>query len=312
MTARATSRRYGVHPETTHKRPSSRLRGLIVWLLLITGCLLATLALIAIWANTLLLDDDEYVATIGPLATNAAVQAEITTVTTDGIMNALDLSFGADAARSAVRNAVEAFVSSDAFPPIWRDANRVAHTQVMGLITGEEGDVLVTRDGEVFLELEPIVTAVANQLTPFGIDASSVTAIAGGVEFPILLTDDLEPYQRIVRAIDQAAFWFPVLAAIALLTAIAISPRRLRTIGRIGVGLIASGALVLIAIAILYRLYKNRTADTVPNEVSDHLFELLADPLQAAALVLMAAATVLAIAAFASDLLAARFRRLPH
>ncbi len=308
----ATARRYGVHLDSLHQPPPSRARSLLVWVLLIVGCALAALALVAVWANTLLLDDDEYVATIGPMATDAGVQAEITTVTTDGIMAALDLGFATDATRATVKKAVETFVSSGAFPPIWRDANRVAHIQVMGLITGKEAEILVTRDDEVYLELGPIVTAVADQLVPFGIDVSTVTSIAGDIEFPILTTDDLEPIQRVARLIDRAAFWFPALAAIALLAAIVISPRRLRALGRMGVGLIASGGLVLLAIAIAYRLYKNQTADSVPNVVSDRLFELLVDPLQAAALVLMATATVLAIATFTGDLIATRFRRFPR
>ena len=181
-----------------------------------------------------------------------------------------------------------------------------------GLITGKGADILVSRDGEIYLELGPIVTEVAEQLVPFGIDVSALTSVAGDIEFPIMPTADLKPIQRAVRLIDRAAFWFPAFAAIALLAAIVISPRRLRTIGRMAIGLIASGGLVLLAIAITYRLYRTHTADSVPNVVSDRLFELLVDPLQAAALALMAAATIIAIAAFTADLIAARFHRFPR
>ncbi len=309
MTPSAIDTRYGVPSDTLRERPSSWPRGLLVWLLLITGCLLVAVALVAIWVNTLLLDDDAYVDTIGPLATDSAVQAEITTVATDRIMAALDLGFGAGTAERTVRSAVGSFVSSDAFPDVWREANRAAHVQVKGLIAGKEGDGFGSRDGEVYLELGPIATAIANQLVPFGIDLSRVTALAGDVEFQILKTDDIEAIQRTVRQIDQAAFWFPALAAVAFLGAIVISPHRLRTIGRMGVGLIVSGGIVLIAVAVIFRLYKNRTADTGSNVVADRLFELMVDPLQTAALGLMAVATVLAIATFAGDLIAARFRR---
>ena len=64
-----------------------RWTGAIVLLLL--AALLAPLSALARWTNTTLLDTDNYVAMVAPLADDPAVQEEISRRITDGVFEAL-------------------------------------------------------------------------------------------------------------------------------------------------------------------------------------------------------------------------------
>ena len=55
------------------ERPYGRGRRVIVALLLIVACVLAPLSVLAVWTRNTLLDTDQYVSTVAPLATNEAI-----------------------------------------------------------------------------------------------------------------------------------------------------------------------------------------------------------------------------------------------
>lgn len=308
MTATAKRPRYGVHPDTRDPRPASRAREVLSWVLLIAGCALAALALVAVWLDTLLIDADAYVDAVGPLAEETAVQQAVADVSTDGIMSALDLPAGEGQTRSVVRSAVEAYVGSGSFPPMWREANRLAHSQVVGLITGREGQFLRSHDGEVWLELGPIATAIGDRVGAFGVDASALGTIAGDLEYPILATAEIEPLQAAADRIERAAFWLPPAAVLLLMATVVVGQSRLRAAGRIGAGLTGSGALVVLAIVIGHRSYREDIPDAVPRIVADLLFDRLVDPLRAAALWLTIGSILLAVVSYGLDLATARVR----
>lgn len=288
-------------------RPSPARRALVSALLL-AGCLLAASSLVAVWADALLLDQDRYVNTVAPLAGEDPVRSAITTVVTDAIVDRVDSPVGADAIRAVVEKAVETVVSSGAFRALWTDANRVAHAQVVALLTGRDSDLLETREGEIYLELGPVVAAVTADRSLLGVDLSSVAAAAPGIEFPILTAAEIAPAQRWVRRLDRAARWLPPTAIAALAAALWASPVRWQATRRIGIGLVASGLAVLLAVSITRLLYRTQLPDTVPDAVADRLFARLVEPLVESAIILSAAALAITLI----GLLAPKFRRTTH
>ncbi len=288
---------------------SSRWRSIAVGFGLVLGGLFVALALIAVWANALVLDRDRYVDAVAPLASDATVQDAISTVVTDAIATRIDPPFGADATRRVIEEAVEAVVGSGVFRDLWTEANRFAHAQVVAVLTGVDSDALQTRDGEIYLELGPLVAAVTDDLDVLGLDISSVAADAADIEFPILSSADVAPFQRWIRWLDRAAAWLP-LAAVALLAgALWVSRARWRTCARIGVALAMSGLLVVITIAIARVLYLNETVDAVPDTVAKRLFDRLIDPLQVSVYLLLTFAAILAVTGIAGGVAALRLRR---
>ncbi len=284
-------------------------RRALAWVLVVIGSALAAVGLVAVWANTLVLDEDRYVDAVGPLAREQAVQEAITTVVTNGIVDRIDPAIGVDLTRATVEKTVDSFVRSGAFRSLWTDVNRIAHAQVIALLTGTDTDILDSRDGQVVLELGPIVTAITDDLDVLGIDISGAAGAAADIEIPIVTETGLEPAQRWVRRLERAAFWFPLAALAALGLSLWASPQRWRMTGRMGVGLGLSGLVVLLAILVARALFLDQTADTVPDVVAERLYDRLVDPLQASGMALLAIAAALAVAGFAGGAIAARLRR---
>jgi hypothetical protein len=119
----------------------------------VLGCILAPLSALSVWMKTTLLDTDNYVATVAPLADKASVQNAIADrVTTSLVTNnnveqrivdrlpdkakfvAPKIS---DALASYVHDTTLKIVQSDQFATLWKETNRRAHTQIVALLEGK-------------------------------------------------------------------------------------------------------------------------------------------------------------------------------
>jgi hypothetical protein len=172
--------------EELEDRPTKRRRfrriGAVI--LLILSVLLFAVSVPATWARRTLTDTDRYVATVGPLADDPAVQSYLARTVTTSLFDALDVETRLDTALSEraprlvflagpVAGAVQGFIEdrmlslfqSEAFSSYWVRANRFVHGQLIAALEGE-GGTLVVSDGRVILDLLPLVnrgiTAVAD------------------------------------------------------------------------------------------------------------------------------------------------------
>ncbi len=139
----------------TEVKPYGRGRRTAVALLLIVACVLAPLSVIAVWTKNTLIDTDEYVSTVAPLAKNPAIIDAAANEITNALVSEQNVSARvkkalpprADFIAPAVATALETLVhrlavrvlSSDQFPAVWERANRRAHAQVVDVLTGNDG-----------------------------------------------------------------------------------------------------------------------------------------------------------------------------
>ena len=163
--------------ESVEARPKKRrrLRRIFTPILVALTVVVFTVTVPAVWGARTVLNTDRYVATVGPLAEDPAVQASIATRVTDQVFLALNVegtlseilgSIGeratvlaapiATAVRGFVQDQVLTVVQSDAFQTFWVEANRFVHTQVLAILRGE-GDTISTVEGKVLLNLLPLV-----------------------------------------------------------------------------------------------------------------------------------------------------------
>src|SRR5262249_11192160 len=149
----------------------------------------------SVWMKTALLNTDNYVATVAPLAHNADVQAALA----DRITNALTQNSGvtsvrqqiidrlpqqaqfvapkiSDAVASVVDEGALRLVQSDQFATLWEQTNRRAHTEIVALLEGKGGKFLDTKNGEITIDLGPIAQKVNEQLQSHGINTFSDAA----------------------------------------------------------------------------------------------------------------------------------------
>ena len=129
-----------------------RWRSSLSGLLLILGCGLAVLALVALWLRVTLLDTDRYVSTVAPIAAEPAVQDAVAKKLETAIFTRVDfaslarevLPERADVlapaiergAQSVISDRIADFTRSDRFQQLWVEANRRAHTRVVELLEG--------------------------------------------------------------------------------------------------------------------------------------------------------------------------------
>jgi hypothetical protein len=127
----------------------------------------------------------------------------------------------------------------------WETANRTAHQQLLAVVDDESAAVS-TRNGEVILDLRPILATLAEQV---GVPASLTDKLPpDAAELHVMRSDQLEAAQEGVSVLRTLAW---LLAAITLaLYALAIylaRGRRRETLRNVGLALVVVGILVLFA-----------------------------------------------------------------
>ncbi|SOD72465.1 hypothetical protein SAMN05892883_1856 [Jatrophihabitans sp. GAS493] len=218
-----------------------------VFVLVLLGAVCATLSVPAIWSRNLVLNTDRYVQTMTPLASNPGIQAAVIKAVDQQFAENVDVkALLADvlppraavlagplqsAANSLVNTVATKFVESDAFVTIWVQVNKIAHTQIVALLTGKgsASDVLSIQNGNVLLNLAPIVEQVKTQLVQAGLGvAARVPAV--GVTIQIAEVKGIEAARTYVHLLDRIAHWLPLLAIIFFVLAAFLSRRHRRTV----------------------------------------------------------------------------------
>jgi hypothetical protein len=164
-----------------------RLVKTLSWVLLVLACLLAVISVIAAYVRNVALDNDTYIETVAPLASNPAIQAAVATKVSDRLVSQTNLqqqvkqalppraSFLAtpitDGIQSATDQIVLKVVESPAFQKLWVGVNRRAHKQVVALLTGQQQGSLKTSNGAVTLDLSNVEEQAKKALDAKGITA---------------------------------------------------------------------------------------------------------------------------------------------
>ncbi|MFE3541924.1 hypothetical protein ACFXK0_03000 [Nocardia sp. NPDC059177] len=304
---------------------ASRLRfTATVLLLLLTGVLVVA-SILARYLRSDLLDTDSYVATVGPLAAEPAIQDAVTDRVTTAIVDRIDIerlttdltdALAGDRAEDTprlraalnslplllssqtedlVRETTESVVRSDRFAELWTAANRGAHTAVAGALTGS-GPLTVDDEGTVRVPLDQVVAAVQARLHERGF---TVTDALPTVQAEIVVLRDprIAQAQRWTRLLDRAADLLPILALLTAIAAIVIAPRGLRRRAVVLHGGILVGAMALLAVAIAIGRARYLSEVPLRPDVAELLFDTVADPVRGSLRRIAAYGAVLVIVA---------------
>ena len=165
-----------------------RWRRVLVALLVVFGCVLAPLSVLSVWLKTEILNTDNYVSTVAPLARNADVQNAIANRVTNTLVvgNGSEQSLEQqvvdrlpakakflgpkinDALASVVHDATLKLVQSDQFAALWKNANRRAQVEIVALLEGKGSDTVQTKNGAIVLEIGPIAQKVNQRVGEAG------------------------------------------------------------------------------------------------------------------------------------------------
>jgi multisubunit Na+/H+ antiporter MnhB subunit len=311
------------------ERRRRALRRSALSFLLVLGCGLVAMSLVAAFVRATVLNTDRYVDTMAPIARSPAVQQAVADKLDIAITNRVDFDAIlrealppradplapalAGGLRTAIRSRLDTFVASDDFANLWDDANRRAHTRVVALLTTGESKRLLLDGDTVYLDLGPAVARVRSALEDRGLDRLAA-AIPPDVDGRVTLLQS-EAFVKARKGIDLLeglVIVLPILALLCLAGHVALSRPRRRGLLRVGLGLIATALLLLALVGLGRSAYLDAINQNVlPREAAADIFDaliaLLRDGLRVVAIVAVVVALV-ALVLGRADVVAERSR----
>ncbi|MEO7752251.1 MAG: hypothetical protein ABIS35_02435 [Terracoccus sp.] len=255
----------------------SRVRAAVAALLIVVGVALVPLSVTAIWLRATVTDTDTYVATVAPLATNPAVVEAVEVQLTAQVMDAVQrqqllprataaleeqgiprvlaqtLNLLADplGARieDLVRRVVDRVVQSRSFATAWTESNRLAHAQLIAILSRDQDNIVVSDGRTVSLRVATLVDTLGTALVEAGVPLSGripeVTAT-----IPLATTDSLATVHTAYVALRASVWVLPAVALMLIAGGIGLSRGRRRAGLLTGAGVVAGCVLLLLGLAL--------------------------------------------------------------
>lgn len=293
-----------------------RTRRASVVFLLVLGCGLAALSVVAIWLRVTLLDTDRYVETVAPIAAEPAVQNAVADRLSTAINDRIDfaslareaLPERADVMAPVIETGVQSFITarvsdftrSQRFEDLWVDANRRAHTRIVALLEGGRSGRLVLDDDTVYLDLSPAVNRIKSGLQERGLTrvaAAIPPSVDGRVK--LVQSEAIGTAQWLVRLLKALAIVLPLLAVLCLAGSVYLSRPRRRGLLRVAIGVALAMLLLIAALAFARSAYLDALGQgALPRDAASNIFDTVTALLRDGLRIVLVAAVVLALISF--------------
>lgn len=213
---------------------------------LVLCCLAAPVALITGWARTILLDQDDYLQAVSPVADDVQIQYLVADAVTDQVVtNTLGQTPTATQAVQAkllsqiVGSAAREVVSSSAFATTWRQANAEVYTAVATGISAGWGEPVVLDLSPLASELQVQIDAVSDTL-PIELQIAPED-----LRVQVLDASTADTVRRSLQDLNQAFIVSTVVALLGAVLSFMLAGDRLRALMRLCFGLAISATLLI-------------------------------------------------------------------
>jgi hypothetical protein len=297
----------------------------VATLLIVVGCLLAPVSVLAVWTANQVSNTDRYVANIEPLIHDPAIQNALTDKITAQIVKHLNVVGHANQAAAAltsrglprvgalvkafapqvagaiagfVHTQVHKIVTSPAVANLWVQANRAGHEQIVAALSGQGGGAIGTSNGQVVLDLAPFINVIKHDLVKRGFSLiGSLPAIH--VTIALFSSRTLVEAQTLYRLLNDLKWVLPVLALVLIGLGVYIARHHRRALTGAGLGLAASMVVLGALLAIFRGIYINSVPNSIlPADAAAAAFDTLARFIKQGLRVLLIAGLVVAAGAF--------------
>lgn len=286
--------------------------------LLILGCGLALLSVVAIWLRVTVLDTDRYVDTVAPIAAEPAVQKAVADKLNTAINSKIDfaalarevLPDRADVLAPAIATGVQSqihsrlneFTASPKFQQLWTDANRRAHSRLVELLTVGRSKRLELQGDTVYLDLSPAVQNVKDRLNERGLTriANAIPPTVDG-KIKLVQSSAITSAQGGIKLLKGAAIVLPILALLSLIGSALLTKPWRRGVMHAAIGVVVSMMLLIALVAIGRSAYLDALSNgALPRDAASDIFDqvsgFLRHGVRIVALVAVAVAVVMVIA----------------
>jgi len=300
-------------------------RAPVATVLIVLGCILAPISVLAVWTANQVSDTNRYVENVTPLIHEPAVQTALTdkisaqidarlpiqsltnqaadTLNSKGFPRVATLlhSFSgslAGAIYGFIHTQIGKIVKSPQVANLWVQLNRRTHTQLVRALSGQGGGALTTSNGQVVLNLGPIIDTVKKDLAARGFTiVNSIPAI--NPTFPLFSDKYLVKAQTGYRLINDLKIVLPILTLLLLAAGIYVARRHRRALVGASLGFAASMLVLGIALAIARGIYLNSVPSSVlPSDAAAVLYDTLVRFIKDGLRILLVVSLIVAIAAF--------------
>ncbi|MFK0237780.1 hypothetical protein [Streptomyces vinaceus] len=311
--------------ESARHESHHRLRALGSTVLIFVASVLALLAVVAVWANSIIRDTDRYVATVAPLASNPDIQQAVTNRVTTAVLDQIDVDSLvkelSDAAsergvppkvgtligkldgpitngiKQLVSTTVMKVVSSQAFETVWTDANRRAHAAVDKALTGSSDSVVEVKDNQVSIDVAPIVAQVKEKLVDSGLAAASKIPDVH-TDFVVMQGQDVGKVKTYLRVLQIVGTWLPVIAVLVAAAGVFTAYHRRRALIGTAIGVFLAMLLLGLGLTVFRSVYLDHLPAGANQGAAGAFYDALVKFLRSSIRAVGALALVTALGAF--------------
>jgi len=300
-------------------------RTLVSAVLIVIGCVLAPVSLLAVWAANEVSNTGRYVATMEPLVHDPAIQNALTDKITAQITTRLNVTSRADQAAAAlssrglpkvsallksvapsiasgvsgsIHSEVHKIVTGPRFAQAWVRANTLVHQELVKVLSGQGSSSVSVKNGQVVLNLGPFIDIVKQDLVNRGFSlVSKIPAV--NPTLTLFSATYLVKAQTGYRLINDLKIVLPVLTLLLLALGVLAARRRRRALIGAGLG-VAAWMLVLAAGLFIFRgIYLNSVPTSkLPADAAAALFDTLVAFIKQALRTVLVAGLVIAAGGF--------------
>ncbi|MGH3268275.1 MAG: hypothetical protein ACRDN1_04275, partial [Trebonia sp.] len=282
-------------------------------------------AVVGVWAGNQITDTGRYVATVQPLIDDPAIQNVLTDRITNEITSQLNLTgivnqaaaqlqtkglprismllttFGPQITSGVtgfIHSTVHTVISSQAMANAWVQVNTVAHQAVVKLLSGQGNGTLTSANGQITLNLGPLIAVVKQALVARGFSLASNIPIVNAT-VPLFQAKDLGKAQAGYRLVSDLKIVLPILALVLLAAGVFTARGRRRALIVVGLGVAASMVVLAIGLLIARTIYLNSVpASVLPTDAAAAAYDALVHFLKEGLRVVLAVGLVIAAGAF--------------
>jgi len=254
-------------------RDRVRPRTIFSIIVFVLATILTPVAVAGHWAHSTIIDAERYIETVGPIGASPEVQTAFADVVTDAIVTQVDTEsivgdfLGGILPGSAVTDrlagpiatgingligqAVDTFVSSDAFTRAWLELNKAAQKGFIALLKDEPSGPIELQGDDVVLNLDSLIELAREKLVEDGISfAANINVPTTDKQFVLMSVPALTQARTFYAFSAPFLSWIMVLIAAMFILAILLARRRARTTVAVGIVVIGS-ALALYSATVI-------------------------------------------------------------
>jgi hypothetical protein len=315
------------HPAAPARRKHNGWRAWVSVVLIVIGCILAPLSVVAVWTDNQVSNTDRYVANIEPLIHDPAVQRALTDKITTEIDTRLNVkglttqaatalsqkgltrvgallnTFSGQIASSVygfIHTQIAKIVASQQFAQVWVEVNRHAHAQLVKALSGQGNGAFTISNGQVVLNLGPVIDQVKTRLATRGLTiVNKIPHI--NPTFPLFSAKYLVKAQSGYRLLNDLKIVLPILTLVLLGLGVYVARGHRRALIGAGLGFAASMAILGLGLTIFRGVYLGSVPSSVlPADAAAALYDTLVRFIRDGLRILLVVGLIVAIGAFFS------------